>query len=263
MKSADNGKSPSSSWSAAPVALLICGIASIAYGALVLSLRSGTWFFAFWLVVGALLLAASWAVRTGRWNSLSILARRGIGIAVGILLAGFAITQACILSEFDDHGEDGLDCIVVLGAQVREDGPSPVLKYRLDTARDYLERNPETRCIVSGGQGTNELKAEADGMAEYLVSCGIDSGRITIENRSSNTKENMDFSAALLDPAHDRIGIVTNNFHLFRSLALARKAGCANICGIAAPSSLGMMPNNLTRESFSIAKDFLEDNMQI
>ena len=40
-------------------------------------------------------------------------------------------------------GSQDLDYIIVLGAQVREDGPSVVLKYRLDAAVDYLNGNPE------------------------------------------------------------------------------------------------------------------------
>lgn len=261
MKRADIGKTSSGSWSIVPIALLICGIASIAYGVLVLSIRSGTWFFAFWLVLGALLLIAAFAMRFGWLKDLPFAVRVSAGIVACLLLAGLAVTQAYIIVEFDDRGEDDLDCIVVLGAQVLDDGPSVVLKHRLDTACDYLERNPETRCIVSGGQGPNEQVPEADVMARYLIKRGIDPDRITIEDRSSNTKENMEFSAALLDPGADRIGIVTNNFHLFRSLALARKAGYANACGIAAPSNIGMMPNNLARESLGIAKDFLAGNL--
>ena len=136
-----------------------------------------------------------------------------------------------------------------------------MLKHRLDTACDYLERNPETHCIVSGGQGTNEHAPEADVMAAYLIERGIDPDRIAIENRSSNTKENMEFSADLLDPAHDSIGIVTNNFHVFRAVALARKAGYAHVTGIAAPSNLDVLPNNLVRESLGLAKDFLVGNL--
>lgn len=56
----------------------------------------------------------------------------------------------------------GLDYIIVLGAQVRKDGPSPVLKYRLDKAVEYLNENPDTVCIVSGGQGSNEPWSEAE-----------------------------------------------------------------------------------------------------
>ena len=61
-----------------------------------------------------------------------------------------------MISQMHADGREGLDYIIVLGAQVRKDGPSPVLKYRLDKAVEYLNENPDTVCIVSGGQGSNE-----------------------------------------------------------------------------------------------------------
>lgn len=62
-----------------------------------------------------------------------------------------------------------LDYIIVLGAQVKESGPSVVLRYRLDRAVSYLKENDNTLVIVSGGQGANEKATEASVMKEYLV----------------------------------------------------------------------------------------------
>lgn len=222
---------------------------------------SGTWFFAFWYVLGAVFLVAALAVWRGWWEVLPVVGRRAVGVVAGVLVAGFLVTQACIFSEFNDEGEPGLDYIVVLGAQVHENGPSVVLRYRLDAARDYLEANPETVCIVSGGQGLNEHTAEANVMADYLSEQGIDEQRIIREDCSTNTLENIEFSGAFLDSASDTVGIVTNNFHVFRSVQIARKVGYAHVCGLAAPSSLNTLPNNLARESLGIAKDFAVGNL--
>ena len=62
-----------------------------------------------------------------------------------------------------------LDYIIVLGAEVKESGPSVVLRYRLDRAVSYLKENDNTLVIVSGGQGANEKATEASVMKEYLV----------------------------------------------------------------------------------------------
>ena len=88
-------------------------------------------------------------------------------------------------------GPDNLDYLIVLGAQVYKNGPSPVLKFRLDKAYEYLSANPETRCIVTGGQGSNEPFTEASCMADYLVKRGIDSGRIILEDKSTTTAQNL------------------------------------------------------------------------
>ena len=55
--------------------------------------------------------------------------------------------------------------------------------------------------------------------------------------------------------------IVTNNFHVFRALGIARKQGYANVEGLAASSVLGMGPNNLLREFLGVVKDFLVGNL--
>ena len=126
------------------IALAIIGIACIVYGVVVMMATSGTWFFAFWYVLGALLLVAAWFVVQGHWAALPTLARRIVSGVVVVLLAGFVCTQALILQDFNDEAEPGLDYIVVLGAQVRPWGPSTVLQYRLDAACDYLQQNEST-----------------------------------------------------------------------------------------------------------------------
>lgn len=115
----------------------------------------------------------------------------------------------------------GLDYIIVLGAQVRKDGPSPVLKYRLDKAVEYLNENPDTVCIVSGGQGSNEPWTEAEGMAQYLQEKGIDTARILTEDQSQTTEQNITNSKMLMKEGAS-VGIVTNNFHVFRALQIAK-----------------------------------------
>ena len=244
-----------------PIALLICGIASILYGVCIMMIRSGTWFFAFWYALGAVLLCAAWAVHTGWWAALPAAVRRVSYAVMGILLAGFLATQACVFKDFNDQADDGLDYLIVLGAQVREDGPSTVLQYRLDAAYDYLVRNDDTTCIVSGGQGLNEHTAEANVMASYLIDRGIDPSRIILEDQSLDTSQNIKFSSRLFDPETESVAIVTNNFHVFRGVALARKAGYAHVTGLSAYSNPLYLPNNLTRESLGIAKDFISGNL--
>lgn len=241
--------------------LAIAGIACLAYGISIMMLWSGTGFFAVWLVLGVLLLGGAWAAHAGWWEAAPLALRRA---AAGIACAALAVcvvTQGLAISSFGSHGPDDLDYVIVLGAQVRDDGPSIVLQYRLDTAADYLQANPKTRCIVSGGQGFNEPEPEAQVMARYLVDKGIDPTRITIENESTNTMENIQNSMAFIDPDVDQVGIVTNNFHVFRGTAIARKQGIAHVFGIAAPSSPWYLPNNLLRETFGIAKDFIKGNL--
>lgn len=184
--------------------------------------------------------------------------------AVGILVTSviiFVAVEACIISSFGAKGESNLDYIIVLGAQVKENGPSAALKFRLDEAYDYLIENENTLCIVSGGQGYNEPRSEAQGMYDYLTERGIEGKRIIMEDKSTDTSENIAYSAVFLDKENDRVGIVTNNFHVFRGVHLARHQGIKNVCGISADSNIIFQLNNMVREFFGIIKDLVFGNL--
>lgn len=243
------------------IALVIAGIACGFYGLTIMLVGSGSWFFAFWFVLSALFFAGGWATHSGAWAALPPVGRHAIGIVCVVLVVCLAATLALIARHLDDRGEPGLDYLVVLGAQVRSTGPSVALRSRLDAAYDYLVANEDTRCIVTGAQGPNEPVTEADAMAAYLIERGIDPERIIIEDQATNTAENIRYSLAFLDAAHDRVGIVTNDYHLCRSLAIARKQGIVNVCGIAAGATPWYLPNNMIREAFGMAKDFAKGNL--
>jgi len=174
-----------------------------------------------------------------------------------LMLAVFLFTEGCIISGFSKNTDKELNYIVVLGAQLKTTGPSRVLQYRLDTAYEYLTAHPDTKVIVSGGQGSNEPASEAQGMYDYLVKRGIEPDRIVLEDKSVNTEQNIRFSKEFLQADTDKVGIVSNNFHVFRAVKLAKAAGYRNVVGIAAPATAFYLPNNMLREFFGVAKDFL------
>ena len=181
-------------------------------------------------------------------------------IALVLFLAGvglFCTVEGFILSEYNAVAEPGADYMIILGAQWRSEGPSDVLRRRLDKAIEYLNTNSDTVVIVSGGQGSDEPISEAAGMRQYLVNAGISDERILMEDTSTSTQENLMFSGRLLDKENDRVVIVTNNFHVFRALRLAEKQGYRHVEGLAASAHTGLAPNNLLREFMGIVLQFL------
>lgn len=250
------------------ITLATLGILSFAYGLTILAVGSGTAFFAVWIVLAALFGGLALASHLGLWARVPSVARHGAGAALGILAVLFVCVECAIATGFAQKGEADLDYIIVLGAQVREDGPSVVLRHRLDAAFDYLVANAETICVVSGGQGPNEPWTEARGMADYLVARGIDPDRIVKEDASTSTVENISNSMRLMEQvragesgAAPRVGIVTNNFHVYRGVLIARHLGLEDACGIAAPSDPWYLPNNMLREFFGVVKDFVVGNL--
>ena len=151
---------------------------------------------------------------------------------LAILLAGFCVLEAIIITGGRSSKDQSGDVLIVLGAQVYHSGPSPVLKRRLQAALDYIDAHPDENfpIIVSGAQGQNELETEAQAMETYLVSHGVDKARIPQEDASYNTYQNLENSAKVLqslgyDLADTRVMIVSNNFHLARVRMLAERCG--------------------------------------
>lgn len=71
---------------------------------------------------------------------------------------------------------------------------------------------------------TKEPCTEADAMADSLVKKGISPGRIPQEPKAASTLENLEFSKQYRDCSRSRIGIVTNQSHLFRSVFYCQEA---------------------------------------
>lgn len=92
-------------------------------------------------------------------------------------------------------------------------------------------------------------------MKTYLTERGLDPDRIVTEDRSTNTRENLTFSAELI-PDGASVGVITNGFHVCRALHLAGTLGYENVSAIPAKSDLITQPANLFREFFAIVKDF-------
>lgn len=241
----------------------VLGISCLLYClCIALFMGYGTKFFLVWGAIAAVfggfsLLSAHpvWMAKIPFWLKAVFI----ICIIIGVLF--FGIVEGMIFSRFGADAKAGADYMIVLGAQWKQSGPSYVLQKRLDKAITYLEQNPETIVIVSGGRGSNEPIAEAEGMKRYLMQKGIAKERILAENQSANTHQNLVFSSRLLDKESNSVVLVTNNFHMFRALSIAKKQGYSRIEGLSAGSYPAMLPNNLLREFFGVVKDFLVGNL--
>jgi len=240
----------------------ILGITCILYCGGIAIYGFGSYFFLIWGGLGAASLLLSAILGN---KKLMAAIPKGVKILFGGIFAlgliVFCTVEGLILTQFNAKASSGADFCIILGAQWKENGPSEVLRRRLDTAIAYLQANPGTKVIVSGGQGNNEKISEAAGMQSYLLQAGIAEDRILMEDLSSNTYENLLFSSKFLDSREEQVVIVTNNFHVFRALGIAKKQGYSNVEGLAASSVTGMLPNNLLREFLGVVKDFVLGNL--
>lgn len=195
------------------------------------------------------------SMKLPNWAAISL-----ITFIVAILLI-FGVIEGFIIGGMSQETTNTVDYTVVLGAQVRGSVPSKALRRRLDTAYDYYLEHPDTILILSGGQGTGEDISEAQAMYDYLCEKGIPASRMVQENRSTNTAENLKFSMAYMEGEHPSVGIVTNNFHIYRAVSIGRKQGLTRISGIPAPGDPILQINYMVRECFGVIKDKLAGNM--
>lgn len=245
-----------------PILCVIVGILCILYGTTVMLANSGSKFFCVWYAGGSALILLAILIRK---QIIEKLPKALKVICITLISLGFAFvitTQCMVISGFRNSEKENLDYIIVLGSQVKPSGPAVVTRLRLQRAYEYAVNNPDTIIIVSGGQGSNEPATEASVMKEYLVDKGIDESRIIMEDKSTNTSENLQFSMALVDGLQDSsVGIVSSEFHIFRARAIAKKCGYTDTYGIPARSVRLYLPNNMIRESVGILKDFLLGNL--
>lgn len=145
---------------------------------------------------------------------------------------------------------------VVLGAQVLPSGnPSTILRGRIDAAERYLKENPKSKAILSGGQGGNEPVSEAQCMYNNLVEKGIDPSRLYLEDKSTDTTENLKFSRAILERESlgNNITIITDGFHQERARIITKQLDFKGDVGAYnAATSMKYAPTYFVREWFGI-----------
>ena len=177
---------------------------------------------------------------------------------VGVLLVILAsVISAFMISAVNSEPPPNTT-VIVLGCKVRGETPSLMLNKRIMAACGYLSENPEAMCIVSGGQGSDELISEAECMKRVLVENGISEDRIIMEDLSTSTDENIQFSLEKINEygLSGRTAIVTSEFHQLRAKMIAEKYGLETY-SVSAPTAWYLLPTYWLREWFGVTYQFL------
>ena len=159
-------------------------------------------------------------------------------ILLGIAGVAFTLYTISGLAAQIPHRHRHYQRIVVLGSGLLPNGSvTPLLAHRVERGVEMWRRNPGSTLLMSGGQGTDEAQPESHAMRAYAESLGVPSKAILVEDKSTNTMENLRFSARLLEEKDagekdagtgnhpDRILVVTDDYHVFRALLITRELG--------------------------------------
>lgn len=179
-----------------------------------------------------------------------------------LILVYFIVCNIFIFIYAQQKPSQHAQTMVILGSQVLGTPAvaSPTLADRLDVAIQYLNENPETKVVVCGGQGEDESATEASVMAKYLIDKGIDANRVYQEDKSRRTAEQFIFANRVI-PLGKTV-VVTNDFHILRSIMLAKRSGIHDVSGLSAPLALnnGDKYVALIREPLALANSLLFDH---
>lgn len=151
-----------------------------------------------------------------------LLSAVGAVLAIAVILSLLIIGKMVARASHTDVPDTAT--VIVLGCRVKGSEPSTALRQRLDAAYDYLRAHEDAMCILSGGQGHDEDISEAECMRRYLVQKGIAEDRLLMEEASTNTAENLRFSAELirLHGLPDHVALVTQSYHQCRASMWAK-----------------------------------------
>lgn len=180
-----------------------------------------------------------------------------IGLCIVTVIGLVIVITSCMITANTNKSKEN-STVIVLGCKVNGERPSLMLVERLEAAYDYLIENPNSVCILSGGQGNDEDISEAECMYRYLTGKGISSERLYKEERSTSTRENLIYSKEILETygLSTNITIVTNEFHEYRAGRIARSLGL-EYSAVPARTAWWLFPTYYVRELYGILYEWI------
>ena len=148
-----------------------------------------------------------------------------------------------------------VDCILILGAGVRNNAPSPMLEDRLLKGIELYNKNISNKIIMSGDHGREEYD-EVNIMKDFAIDKGVKSEDIFMDHAGFSTYESIYRAKEIFEAK--KIIIVTQSYHLYRALYIANSLGI-EAYGVSA--DLRTYTNQLSREIREIVardKDFIK-----
>ena len=151
-----------------------------------------------------------------------ILIITGAIIVLGINAYVKGSTKNQIIRNNDYSNLQDIDCIVVLGAGVWGENPSPMLEDRLLEGIKLYENNVAPKIIMTGDHGREEYD-EVNVMKKFAMDKGVPSGDIFMDHAGFSTYESLYRAKEIFEA--DKVVIVTQEYHLYRALHIANELG--------------------------------------
>lgn len=164
-------------------------------------------------------------------------------------------TRKQILKKDEYAKLSDIDCIIILGAGIWGNKPSPMLEDRLLEGIELYNSKISNRILMSGDHAKKEYD-EVNIMKSYAIKKGIPSENIFMDHAGFSTYESM-YRAKEIFKAK-RIVIVTQKYHLYRALYNAKKLGLEAFGATSDPRKYAGQIYREIREIFARNKDFIK-----
>ena len=147
-----------------------------------------------------------------------------------------------------------VDCIIVLGCQVRSDGSlSHMLRDRLIRGVEVYNTGAAPKLLMSGDHGRTNYD-EVGAMKQYAIDNGVPSENVFMDHAGFSTYETM-YRAKEIFKA-DKVIIVTQEYHLYRALYIAERLGLEAYGVSSDLNTYGGQTARDVREVLARCKDF-------
>ena len=143
-----------------------------------------------------------------------------IGIAINLYVK--LSTKKQIIKENEYEKLSDIDCIIILGAGIWGDKPSPMLEDRLLEGIKLYQNNVSNKIIMSGDHGRKEYN-EVKIMKDYAIEKGIPSENIFMDHAGFSTYDSIYRAKDIFQVK--KVIIVTQKYHLYRALYIANRLG--------------------------------------
>ena len=163
--------------------------------------------------------------KTVIWIAMIAAAMLVVGAAFVFGINGWVVHQGGkhILAPMDATKLENIDCILVLGCGVRDDGtPSHMLEDRLRRGVELYKAGVAPKLLMSGDHGRVNYD-EVNTMKQYAIDAGVPSEDIFMDHAGFSTYESMRRAKDVF--CVEKVLIVTQQYHLYRAIYAARALG--------------------------------------
>ncbi len=143
-------------------------------------------------------------------------------IVLGMNFFVIGTTKNAILTEEQAKELEDVDCILVLGAGIRGNSPTPMLEDRLLQGISLYENKVSNKIIMSGDHRTKEYD-EVNVMKKFAIDKNVKSEDIFMDHAGFSTYDSV-YRAKEIFKAK-KVVIVTQKYHIYRALYIAKQLG--------------------------------------